>query len=165
MTSTNEQPILYCAVLRPYRSASPITARRVVLGTGVVWGVVGLLFASIGAWPIMPFLGLEVLILFAAFSLNNTSGQTQEAINLTASMVTVRRVDHWGKETVTQLPTNWLQVNLDNPPTPQSRLELRSHGKSLHVGSFLGPAEKADLARTLRRHLARHPGTPNDAKS
>lgn len=161
MLPKDDGPVLYSVVLRPYRSAGKTTLRWVVGGTALVWATVGLLFAGFGAWPVMPFLGLEVFILFAAFALNNTSGKTEEAINLTATALTVRRVDHWGKQTVSRLPLNWLQVNLEHPATPHCRLELRWHGHSIFVGGFLRPAEKLDLAHALRRQLDRDEITGN----
>ncbi len=156
MPFPDDGPILYCAVLRPYRSAGKRAIRRVVVGTAIIWVIVGIVFAVFGAWPVLPFLGLEVIILFAAFALNNSSAQTEETINLTETTLTVRRVDHWGKQKLFRLPTNWLQVNLENPLTPHCRLELRSHGQSIYIGAFLGPGEKVDLAKALRRHLDRH---------
>lgn len=125
----------------------------------LVWGIVGVVFAIVGAWPIMPFLGLEVLLLIAAFKLSNHTSQAQETVNLTPTTLTVRRVDHWGKHSDFTFPAAWLQVNMDDPPTTKSRIELRSRGRSVHIGGFLAPAERLDLARTLRRHLSRLSGT------
>jgi uncharacterized membrane protein len=104
---------------------------------------------------VVPFLGLEVLLLYGAFRLHQRAGNACEAINLTPRALTVRRVDHWGNRTEFRFPPYWLQVNLDEPPTRRSPLELRSHGDSLTIGSFLLPEERLRLARSLRRELAR----------
>jgi uncharacterized membrane protein len=74
----------------------------------------------------------------------------------------VRRVDHWGKQTDYSFQPHWLQVNIEEPPTRHSPVELRSHGRSLTIGRFLLPDERLELARALRRELfrltrSRHP--------
>ena len=52
------------------------------------------------------------------------------------------------------MPT-WLQVDIADPPEPDSALLLRSHGKSLAIGAFLSPEERLDLAKALRAELTR----------
>lgn len=155
MGDETSDPVLYSAVLRPHRSAGAQNVRVVVLAMAAVFFAVGGAFALAGAWPVMPFLGLEVLLLFAALQLNLRAGNALEAIALTESALTIRRVDHWGKETQVAFPPHWLQVNLEEPPDRMTPLELRSHGRSLVIGSFLLPNERLALARTLRRELDR----------
>lgn len=150
-----EGPIMYCVVLRPHRSANTTVINRVLVCVAVVWALVAIVFASVGAWPVMPFLGLEALLLIIAFRWNNFAGRAKETINLTATTLTVRQINHWGRQTLTRFPAPWLQVNIDEPPTVTSRIELRSHGRSTYIGRFLSPAERLNLAKTLRYHLAR----------
>jgi uncharacterized membrane protein len=121
----------------------------------LVWLVAGLVFVVVGAWPVLPFLGLEALLLYGAFRLHQHAGNACEAINLTPRSLTVHRIDHWGKRSEFHFPPHWLQVNLDEPPGRRSPLELRSHGNSLTIGSFLLPEERLRLARSLRRELDR----------
>jgi len=154
-SETTGGPVLYSVVLRPHRSSS-IDAIRLVSGLlAVVWLAVGGVFIIVGAWPVMPFLGLEVLLIYGALRLNHHTGNTEEAISLTERALTVRRLNHWGRRTDVSFPPNWLQVNLAEPPDRRTPLELRSHGRSLVIGSFLLPEERWDLARALRRELSR----------
>jgi len=46
-------------------------------------------------------------------------------------------------------------VVVDDLSAHDNRLELRSRGRSLAVGAFLTPAERAELALALRRALGR----------
>jgi uncharacterized membrane protein len=159
MNQPAETAILYSAVLRPHRSAGQKVARVVA---GLVAGllmIVGTRFLLAGAWPVLPFLGLEVVLLYAALRLNQHAGNAFEAINLTRHALTVRRVDHWGKQSDFSFPPDWLQVNLQPMPGDDNRLELRTHGRSLAIASFLPPHEREELALTLRRALGRL-GTP-----
>lgn len=147
--------VLYSAELRPHRSATPRTATTIVLLVAVVWAIVIATFVAAGAWPVLPFLGLELLLLLLLFQLNQRAGNACEAIALTAAALTVRRTDHWGKQSQVSFPPHWLQVNLEPDPTRDNRLELRSHGRSLIIGSFLLPEEREQLAFSLRRALRR----------
>jgi len=44
---------------------------------------------------------------------------------------------------------------MDDPPEHDSQVVLSSHGRSLVVGSFLAPEERAEFARALRAALNR----------
>lgn len=147
--------VLYSAELRPHRSAPRRTATTIVLLVASVWVTIAFAFVAAGAWPVLPFLGLEVLLLLVLFRVNHRAGNACEAIALTAGALTVRRTDHWGKQSQVSFPPHWLQVNLEPDATRDNRLELRSHGRSLIVGSFLLPHEREQLAVALRRALGR----------
>ncbi len=160
MIQLAEGVVYYSAVLRPHRSLKRRTTTRVVLVLAAVWFVIGLAFIAAGAWPVLPFFGLEVLLLLSLFRLNERAGNTCEAINLTASALTVRSIDPWGKHSLVSFQPRWLQVNLEPAPGDDSRLdnrlELRSHGRSVTIASFLPPQEREAVALALRRALARH---------
>ena len=147
--------VLYSAVLRPHRSTGARTIRRVALCAFALLFSVSLIFIAAGAWPVAPFMGLEVALLFGALRLNDRAGNAYEAINLTRKALTVRRVDHWGNRVEFWFPPEWLQVNLEEPPSRETPLELRSHGRSLIIGAFLLPEERLQLAHALRRELDR----------
>jgi uncharacterized membrane protein len=155
MNAETVDAVLYSVVLRPNRSVGGKTIRNILCLVAVFLAIPGLAFFAIGAWPVMPFLGLEVVLLYGAFRLNQRAGNALEAINLTENKLTVRRVDHWGKQNSVSFPPYWLQVNFDEPPTGRSLLELRCSGRSLTIGHFLQPQERLELARALRRELNR----------
>jgi uncharacterized membrane protein len=147
--------VVYSAVLRPHRSAGGNAIRWIMCLVAIAWLIVGLAFAAAGAWPVTPFLGLEILLLYAALRFNQRAGNAYEAVSLSVQALSVRRVDHWGKQTDYWFQPHWLQVNIDEPPTRRSPVELRSHGRSLMIGKFLLPHERLELARALRRELFR----------
>jgi uncharacterized membrane protein len=155
MNQSTETAVLYSAVLRPHRSAGKSGARIITVLFALLLTATGGGFLLVGAWPILPFLGLELLLLYGALRLNQRAGNTEEAINLTRSALTIRRVDHWGKQSFVSFPPHWLQVNLLPLPGNDNRLELRSHGRSVAIAGFLPPGEREKLALTLRRALAR----------
>lgn len=159
MAGHSGEAVRYSVVLRPHRSARPGAVRMMICLVAFAWFVVGMVFVLVGAWPVAPFLGLEVLLLYGAFRVNARAGNALEAINLTESALTVRRVNYWGRQKNFSFPPHWLQVNFDEPPTHRSLLELRSHGHSLIIGTFLQPRERRELAQVLRRELSRLTGS------
>lgn len=158
MNAPGAAAVVFSVVLRPHRSAGPAGVRTVVLIVLGVSAAVGALFVSLGAWPVLPFLGLDALLLFLLLRLNLRRGSAFEAINLTRDALVVRNVDHWGAERRASFPPHWLQVNLEPAPGDDIRLELRSHGRSLVIARFLPANEREELALTLRRALSRLTG-------
>ncbi len=155
MIQPAETAVLYSAVLRPHRSAGQRAARLIAGLVAAQVAVVGTGFLLAGAWPVLPFFGLEVAALYALLRFNQHAGNAFEAINLTRQALTVRRMNHWGKQSDFSFPPDWLQVNLQPMPGHDNRLELRTHGRSLTIASFLPAHEREELAMTLRRALGR----------
>ena len=79
----------------------------------------------------------------------------REALRLTEESLTVERVDPKGGRRSWRFQPFWLRVVLEEKDEHSNRLVLASHGRSLVVGSFLGPAERRDVARGLTDALAR----------
>ena len=52
----------------------------------------GLLFYLIGAWPVIGFMGLDVLLIYVAFKLNYREGRLYELLVLKEDALTVTRV-------------------------------------------------------------------------
>jgi uncharacterized membrane protein len=155
MNQYAETAVVYSAVLRPHRSAGQKAARIIAGLVAAQFFIVGVGFLLAGAWPVLPFFSVEIILLYAALRFNHHAGNAFEAINLTRHALTVRRVDHWGKQSDFSFPPDWLQVNLQPMPGHDNRLELRTHGRSLAIASFLPPHEREELALTLRRALGR----------
>lgn len=148
------EPALFDALLTPHRSLGPRGFVILMACVGGVGFTAGLAFFLMGAWPVVGFMGLEVFLVWLAFRINYRRARMFEELRLTRDALTVRRVDHWGGEKRWTFQPYWLQVRMDDPPEPESRLTLRSHGKSLSIGDFLAPEERLALARELQRHLA-----------
>ncbi len=151
--STGRGGVLFSAVLRPNRSATIRGLNTVMALMAVIWLGAGAVFAAIGAWPVFGFLGLDVLVLYLALRFSMRAGQTVETIDLTERALTVRRINHWGRSRDWSFSPHWLQVVVDDLSAHRDRLELRSRGHALVVGSFLTPAERAELAGALRGAL------------
>jgi uncharacterized membrane protein len=149
--------LLFDAILTPHRSLPPIGFAILI---GVVAAVnigLGMSFMLRGAWPILAFCLLDVLLFYVMFRLNYRSARIYERVRLLPGELVVERHDvRGGMESWTFQPY-WLRIAIDDPPRHDSQLVLRSHGRTLAIGSFLTPAERLDLAQALRRALRAQP--------
>ncbi len=146
-------PVLFDAELRPHRSLS-VKGFRVlmaaVIGVNVIAG--GAVFVA-GAWPVIGFMGVDVLLIYAAFRASYRAARRREKLRLTADWLTIQRIDPTGRGETETLRPYWLRVELEEPAAPSTPLTLWSHGRGTQVGSFLPPAERERLAGALRAAL------------
>ena len=148
------EPTIFSATLTPHRSLGRVGFVILMLLFGSISFVTGMLFLVIGAWPVLGFFGLDVLLLYWAFRLNYRHAEAYEQVTVTCSELKVRKVSHLGR--VREWVLNPLWVKLDTIEIEEfgiDRVFLISRGKKLMVGSFLGPDEKADFARELGKAL------------
>jgi uncharacterized membrane protein len=156
------EPLLFDAVLTPYRSLSPRGFAILMATAGLIGFAFGAGFVALGAWPIFGFCGAEWLLFYVCFRLNYRAARLQERIRLTPEVLTVERKDPRGRVQSWRFQPYWLRVEMDDPPEHESQLSLASHGKRLTIASFLSPPERYELALALRAALAgakRGPGT------
>ena len=139
----------------PHRSLSP---KGFAIVMGVLAGflfLIGLGFFLAGAWPVIGFLGLELLVVWGAFKLNYRAARHREIIHTTAEELMVESQNPAGKWAQKSFPIGWLRVSLSPPKSPpmksrdQQKVILSSHGEQAEVGKYLHPAEKAELSREL----------------
>ena len=75
--------VYFDAELRPHRRLSPNGFAIVMLSASILDFAIGISFMVAGAWPVLGFCGLELILLYAAFRLNYHSGRRCEHICLT----------------------------------------------------------------------------------
>jgi len=110
-------------------------------------------FAALGAWPILPFAGLEMAALYLAFRWVARHAGDFERLIVDGDVVTVEAADCARRECF-RLNRHWAQVVLAaDPVSGHSRLALRSHGREVPFGRHLTDAQRAQLAGELRRRL------------
>jgi uncharacterized membrane protein len=151
----NAPDVQYNAVLRPHRSLPPRGFTLLILLVAGVSFCISLFFVLHGAWPVTPFFGLDVLLVWLAFRLSYRQARQSEELRLTEDSLTVDRISIYGERKRWQFQPFWLRVRFEEEDEDTNRLVLTSHGRSLVVGSFLGPAERRGVARSLSEALAR----------
>src|SRR5688500_7896220 len=99
MTTQTQAKPLFAATLRPHRSLSRRGFRIVVALVAVMASIPGMVFFALGAWPIVGFLGLDVLLVWWALAASMRDGKQFEVITLWPDQLELKQVDGKGKET------------------------------------------------------------------
>ena len=144
-----QDDLFFDAVLMPNRSLGPQGFLILMGAVSAVGLVSGLVFYLAGAWPVVGFLGLEVLLLYLAFRISYRRASIVETLRLTREYLTVERTNHWGDSRTWRFSPAWLQIGVEGAPR-RGGLVLRSHGRSLKIGGFLTEEERLELAEALR---------------
>ncbi len=146
-------PALMDALLTPHRSLS---ARAFLLVMCVFSGMnvlVAMFWALQGAWPVLGFLVLDVALLTFAFRVNFRSGRMFERVRIDVDVVHVTRQPVRGRASHWVVNPSWARVE-DRPDT----VRIAAGDRAVHVGAFLSPPERGELAIALRAALLRARG-------
>lgn len=148
------QTVYLDAVLEPPRSLTERGFNRVMLGLGGLSLLSGLLFLSLGAWPVLGFMGLEVLLLWFVFRASFRSQRARTFVRVTAEAVDLRKVDGWGRERRTRVAAHFARVEFDRQAEGPYALRLAASARSYVVGEFLTPRERETFARRLSQAIS-----------
>jgi uncharacterized membrane protein len=157
MDNDNEalaEPALFSATITPHRSLTPRGFLVLMLCLGALSFASGVIFVSIGAWPVFGFFGLDVLLVYVAFRANFRAARAYEQVTVTPTELTVRKVSHRGG--VREFTLNPLWVRLERIVHDEfgiERLFLVSHGRRLAIAAALNADEKASFAHALSNAL------------
>jgi len=115
----------------------------VSLGIALAFGV------AAGAWPVLPFAGMEVLVLCLAFRYIGQHAGDYERVAVWSDRVDVEIVDGSAVRRF-ELNRYWAHVVCD---PDGARVALRAHGRDLEIGRHLPAEQRVLLAGRLRREL------------
>lgn len=145
----------FAALLTPYRSLGPAGFRVLMLVVCAVCLVAGLMFLSLGAWPIFGFLGLDILLIFLAFRWNYRAARAFEEVQVSRSEIRVRKVLASGREQLYSCNPFWARLHVrEEEDEGVLRITLIARDMSVDIGGFLNPDDRTSFADALRRALA-----------
>ena len=123
-------------------------------------GIAGAL-TFLGYWPILPFAGLEMLLLGAALRISLARRHHRQTIVISESDVAVQTSNGRVRSEVV-FPRHWAQVKLRRPTSRlhPSRLVIESHGRQCAVGDFLTEEERRGLYGELNGLIGRVAQSP-----
>ena len=152
--------------VRPNCAMSWRATKYLVLFFACCFGVVGAYFASIGAWLVLPFAGLELAVLAIGFYVSALAGHRREVISIDGPVVRVMRGGRRLNE-VASFPANWTRVSIWRDPAGwyPSRLLLRCQGGNLEIASKVVEAEREELALALEDWLGFAPTRGGEANT
>jgi uncharacterized membrane protein len=149
-------------------AVAPLFAARITpnlslgrVGSAIVIGILaafnfglGALFWSQGAWPIAPFLGLDVLLVWLAFRAYRRKAEAYEEVRLTSDALIVRKVVPQRAVEEFRFDPYWVRlVRRHEEDVGLVRLMLTSHGRSLTIAGYLSPPERETFAKALESAL------------
>lgn len=145
-------------VIWPHSALNWTGMRRLLCVLTAAIAAVAVFFALKGAWLVLPFAGLEALVVCGGIYMNARWAVTREVIGLDGADLVVSR----GRRDLVQvarLPRYWTRVALvrDSRGWYPSRLFLESHGRRFEIGAVLAELERERLADDLRRQLGPAP--------
>ncbi|WP_417309037.1 DUF2244 domain-containing protein [Devosia sp.] len=154
-TQTQARP-LFAAKLTPNRSLGRKGLRIVVAAIAVLATIPGIIFFSLGAWPIVGFMGLDVLLIWWALSTSMRDGQRYETVTLWPDQLELKQVDGKGSEVLTRFDPNIVKLVVDRDINEKTTgLHLRTADRDVVIGAFLNNDEKSSFSKVFGTALKR----------
>jgi uncharacterized membrane protein len=140
----------YRVTFKPNCSLSQSGKVRVVLLLTVIPCCIAVGFGLLGAWLVLPFVGMEICALGYAFYYVNRHASDYESISIVGDSLLVERCtgQHLSRY---QLNPYWVNVVKHEQENGELRLGLRSHGKEIEVGRYLTRKQRESLAEQLQK--------------
>lgn len=143
----------YSITARPNCSLSPEETLCVFFVVSLTTLIFAFSFVLIGAWPVLPFAGVELLVLGFCFYRVWRHSHDFERLILEDGKVIVETHEP-GCDKHFELNGYWARMVVDYTPDGScQRLALRSHGREVEFGRHLSSSERLDVARQLKPRL------------
>ena len=142
------------AVLRPNRSLSNHGFKIVMLSLAAMSFLAGLGFLAIGAWPVIGFFGLDIVLVYLAFKVNFRAGAREcETVKVSAAQVAISNTCYRGKIGWWRVSPSFARVIVDEINDYETRVTLSAGGASLPLATCLSPSERVAFAAALKAAL------------
>jgi len=144
--------------LKPHRSLDKSQFRLLMVIFGLISSAITVPFFLLGAWPVIGFLGLDVLLIYVAFRANFRAARAYEEISLDMYELRLEKVSARGQRRQWLFNPRWVALEQHSDEDfGLLRLFLRNSGTRVEMGCFLAPTERENLASALQNalHLAR----------
>jgi uncharacterized membrane protein len=137
----------FSLVLKRNCSMSPKALAGVFIALALVVLLIGAGFALAGAWLVLPFAGLEVLLLGGAYVAYARRAADYERLEIEAGGVSVEVAKAQG---IARYRLVNAKVSVED-----GRVVLRDAKEELEVGRYLGAEARVELAAELQKRLIR----------
>lgn len=147
---------LFEAVITPHLSLNRRGVAMVIGAVAIINAVTSGAFYLLGAWPVVGFLGLDVLAIAYAFRVCRRSARRREEVSLTRDELVIRDVPARGQASEFRLNPYWTRLKRHIVADEGLvALDITSHGRSLRIAACLSPPERAKFAEALEAALRR----------
>jgi len=148
---SNKKESLFRITLTPNKSLSWKSNILFILAISVTCAVIGIAFYIAGAFLILPFAGLEIILVGTCVYLVVQRSYKQEIITLTPEKLKIEKGiskpnQFWEYFRI------WAFVVVEKPKHPwyPAHIVITSKGERVPIGDFLTEKEKLDLVDKLR---------------
>ena len=124
---------------------SPAGLAKVFAALAALVLAIGAGFAAAGAWLVLPFAGLEVLLLGAAFALHARHAADYERIELQSGRLEVEVTE---ADRVARYQLQNARVSME-----EGRVVLRDAKEVIEIGRHIGAEARAELVAELEKAL------------
>lgn len=153
--SVNDRPV-FVAELRPHRSLGRKGHLVFFLIAGALTFAHMAVFLISGAWPIVMFFGVDFIILFAAFWLNNRAARACELIALSRTGISIRKLAPSGRESTHFFNPFWARFHVSrHEEVGITDMAVSGQGRRTDVGGFLHLDDRERFATAFAGALAR----------
>jgi uncharacterized membrane protein len=118
----------------------------------LVSSAIALSLVARGAWPVLPFTGIELLVVGIAFVIHARHAVDYERIRLFPNRLVIEQMS---AERLTRFEFNPRWVRVKRGTSPHDAVRLVSRGQTVAVGQHLAHYRRAQFASELRATLAR----------
>ena len=145
----------FCIIITPHRSLGHIGFLISMTLIAVVSFIFGLLFMSIGAWPIAGFLGIDTVLIWGAFKLNYKAAEQYEVLERNGGDLILRRFIQSKEKQMIRFVKSFTRVEMfyDEEREISGPLYLATSDKRYEIANFLGTNEKLSLAAAIKSEL------------
>lgn len=163
-TRIAQGPPIFSATMSPHRSLGPKGFLILMVGLGAVSFLAGLAFAWVGAWPVLGFFGLDVLLVYLAFKASYRSGRLYEQIDVDRERVALKRVHPSGESEHYDFKAYWARLRRELGSDGRTGLFLTSHGRRVAFAHFLTEEERQEIADEIDAALTVARRTPSQGE-
>ncbi|MEO9297062.1 DUF2244 domain-containing protein [Devosia alba] len=155
MQATTTTP-LFAAELTPNRSLSTRGAWILFALVAALFAAPGLLFLSMGAFPVTVLMGLTALAIVAGLFIGLRQGKRRERITVWAEQIEWQVTDSAGQTTLRRFDPRMVRLVLGRDDYEKTTaVQLRAAEQTHELGSFLSSEDKSSFAKALGTALRR----------
>jgi uncharacterized membrane protein len=140
----------YRVVFKPNCSLTSRGKVKVIVLLTVIPCCIAIGFSLLGAWLVLPFVGLEIFALAYAFYYVSRQDSDYESISIDSNSLVIERYSQQ-RHTKHVLNPYWVKLIRYELPNGEMHLGLLTQGKVFEVGRYLTRKQRELLAKQLEK--------------
>ncbi len=153
--ATEPDAPIFSALLVPHRSLGRRGFNALMLGLGLVGVLTGIGFVLNGAWPVVGFFGLDVLLVWIAFRASYRAGRAREEVMVSRLDVAIRQTAPSGRTLEAHYNPSFARFRVSrHEEIGITRMSVHGEGRATEIGRLLNPDDRESFAGAFHRALA-----------